>query len=418
MKKKGMEQYRILSAQAEAARLRGDREEATRKELDAQHTLMALNLATAKEETELAKQREEIIARTEDSQNRLYTQLKEWGNLLSSSVQSLMEATHAGDAEYYNELAKLNLTGKGGPGAGTYIVIDNEGTEDARAHYEYLDERAALERQREIEQQNAQAEAWKKLMDDLNNKMNEQITDWMNSALQTQSIDANTQAVIANTMAIYASMGKGEGADFTDVSKMGRNAGGQATDKRGLPVAPIEPTETEGMPQVPWQMTEEQRQQAEENMGQLWTAYKDFGIAAHQDMSEALGELPTPVSDPLSITPEIAEAAGQNAAAAYDAIADAKIAASERETEILLNNAEKQKQATLAANSQEVKSTQSTFAKMTQAANLYGTAYQIMSNDNLSASQKFQMFALQAGHPPSGLSFKIQTRGCCAKHYS
>jgi hypothetical protein len=39
---------------------------------------------------------------------------------------------------------------------------------------------------------------------------------------------------------------------------------------------------------------------------------------------------------------------------------------------------------------------QSTFAKMAAAANLYGIAYQTMSNDNLSATQKFEMMAVQA----------------------
>ncbi|MBR1829767.1 MAG: hypothetical protein IJ781_09735, partial [Atopobiaceae bacterium] len=43
-----------------------------------------------------------------------------------------------------------------------------------------------------------------------------------------------------------------------------------------------------------------------------------------------------------------------------------------------------------------VKGSQSMFAKMTQAANLYGVAYQAMSNDNLSTAQKFEMIALQA----------------------
>ena len=41
-------------------------------------------------------------------------------------------------------------------------------------------------------------------------------------------------------------------------------------------------------------------------------------------------------------------------------------------------------------------STQTMFAKMTLAANMYGAAYQAMSNDNLSMTQKFEMMALQA----------------------
>ena len=41
-------------------------------------------------------------------------------------------------------------------------------------------------------------------------------------------------------------------------------------------------------------------------------------------------------------------------------------------------------------------STQASFAKMALAANLYGVAYQAVTNDNLSAQQKFEMIALQS----------------------
>jgi len=48
------------------------------------------------------------------------------------------------------------------------------------------------------------------------------------------------------------------------------------------------------------------------------------------------------------------------------------------------------------ADNQIANSAQSSFAKMTQAANLYGIAYQAVANDNLSATQKFAMIGLQA----------------------
>lgn len=53
-------------------------------------------------------------------------------------------------------------------------------------------------------------------------------------------------------------------------------------------------------------------------------------------------------------------------------------------------------QTTVANNKKIAASSQSMFAKMTMAANMYGIAYQAMSNDNLSTTQKFEMMALQA----------------------
>lgn len=324
MKKQGQAHVDMLEAQAKAARERGDTEEATRKTLDAQHARMSLNLATSKEETELAKQREEIIARTEESQNRLYTSLREWADLLTSSLQGVFEASHAGDAEYYNERAKLDLTGKGGPGAGTYVVIDNAGTSDAKAHYEHLDERQALEREHEIERENAQAEAWKKVMDDLNAKMNEQITDWMNAALQNASIDANTDATLQNTEALAGLTSVIAGS--SGVSAAGTMTAGTASGTGGSVV----PTEALSPAEV---------QEWTDALGtEPWLVWEQAGVSAMQHVQQTTAD----------------------------------------------------------TSKKMTASTQSAFAKMTAAANLYGIAYQAMSNDNLSTSQKFQMMAVQA----------------------
>ncbi len=318
MKKQGQAHVDMLNQQADAAERRGDAEEATRKRLDAQHAAMSLNLATSKEETELAKQREEIIARTEESQNRLYKSLREWADLLGSSLQSLFEASHAGDPEYYNERAKLNLTGKGGPGAGTYVITDRAGTSGAKAHYEYLDDRAALERQREIERQNALADAWRKVMDDINMKMNDMITDQINAMLQNESIDANTRAVLANTEALY-------------------KTAGMQNDGLKVSMPEIDPA----------------------NAGSLQPYYE-----------QAAG---------------YAEASAERQVAAIDKVGTA-----------IKDHFHKQVSTSKKANEETQASTQSMYAKMTQAANLYGITYQAMSNDNLSATQKFEMMAVQA----------------------
>lgn len=394
MRKRGKAAVDLLEEQARLARERGEAEKATRLELDAQHARMALNLATAKEETELAKQREEIIARTEETQNRLYKELREWGNLLASSVQSVFEASHAGDKEYYNELAKMNLTGKGGPGAGTYIIIDNEGTPDAKAHYEYLDERQALEREHEIERENAQAEAWRKVMDDINMKMSESITDWINAFLQNQSIDANTAAVIANTQALYDTMGGKGSSDFSEAEKLSRNSEGFAVDGSGQVISPIPPTESSEQTATTsyWPRTEEEYNKMMGYDQAMWDNHVGYGIERLREMSENVAEMPSIVSNPVPTTDEQLQSLADKANAA----ADAKIAASERETNVVVKNANKQKEATKEANNEEVKSTTTSYAKMAAAVNMYGVAYQTMSNDNLDSFQKFQMFALQA----------------------
>lgn len=381
VRKTGMQRIDDLKEQARVAREAGKTAEAERLDLDAKHATMSLNLSLAKEETELAKQREEIIARTEESQNRLYTSLREWAELLSQSVQSLFEASHAGDADYYNERAKLDLTGKGGPGAGTYVVIDNEGTSDARAHYEYLDEREALERQREIEHENAQAEAWKKLWDDLNNKMSEQITDWLNASLQNMSIDANTAALNLNTEAEKEQMQV-------------------VRDQNGV--------------------MEYQRVATEQNTSALntLTAQLAQGIAIRSDdggagTSPANSGTPAPVAADGTlpeggqssvflpgVTPGLSWQLTEEQLAAEQAQLEQRVQmqtdAAEKVRTALESSFQGTAKTAVDTDKKMTSSSQSTFAKMTQAANMYGIAYQAMSNANLSTTQKFEMMALQA----------------------
>ena len=344
VRKIGNEKIESLKKEAAENEAIGDIEKARQLRMQAQNAEMALNLATRKEQTEELKQQEAIIAKTEESEARLYKELRKWADLLTSSLQSVFEATHAGDAEYYNELAKLNLTGNGGPGAGTYIVIDNEGTSDATAHYEYLDEREALERQHEIERENAMADAWKKVMDDINMKMSETITDQLNAMLQNASLDANTQAVLANTEALYATSGRSGGADMGIGADGIPNALRSSMERENNPAVGGSPTDMNGYT-APWQ----QQPQGEQSNWQV------------------------PMAPP--------EVDAESYTAPWAAYADASNAAA---------------QTTVANNTKIANSTQSTFAKMTKAANMYGIAYQAMSNDNLSTTQKFEMMALQA----------------------
>lgn len=364
LQKRGADAEKMLRQDAVLLREQGKLEEAKQKEMDADNIKKSVGLTLTKEQVELDKQRISLSEKLEESQNRLYTTLREWATLLSSSVQSLMEATHAGDAEYYNELAKLNLTGKGGPGAGTYIVIDNEGTSDATAHYEYLDEREALERQHEIERQNAQAEAWRKVMDDINAKMNEQITDWINAALQNQALEDNTAAVNSEITALTSNTAAVNNLANTiiasDIARRGSeaaykpggngqviNGGNMGVDENGVPNALKKP---EAAPQQ-----------------------EGYGLDWQQSTQPEQNTWAPPMALPESDIENIVQP--------WKAMADA----SDGATKTIKDN-----------NKTAMVSTQSAFAKMTLAANMYGIAYQAMSNDNLSTTQKFEMIALQS----------------------
>ncbi len=329
VRKIGQQRIDDLERQADLKEQQGKLDEAEQIRLDAKHAKMSLNLTLSEEENDLAKQREEINAKVEESEARLYTSLKEWGTLLSSSVTSLFEASNTGNADYYNNLAKMQLTGEGGAG-GTYVVIDNAGTESATAHYENLDGEDALKRQLEIEQQNATADAWKKVMDDLNGKMSDQITDWLNASLQDQAIDANTTALEANTEALYA-------------TRTGASQNSQ-----------LQPSEL-GEP--------------EDSQGSL------------NGSSWSSGESSAQTSDTANPTQQVT---------------DIQIAASNRATEVQTKNAKKVEKATTQMNKSNESGTRSAYSQMAQAVNMYGLAYQVMSNDNMSTTQKFITFAVQA----------------------
>ena len=308
---------------------------------DALHVRKSLDLALSEEQKKKDEQRVAIANRLEESQNRLYKELREWSELLASSLQGVFEATNAGNAEYYNELAKLSLTGKGGPGAGTYVVIDNAGTSEAKAHYEYLSERDALERQHEIERQNAVADAWKKVMDDINEKMSESITDQLNAMMQNSALTDNTTSVEANTLALGALTGQlAQGLNVNITTRSG------------------------GSPAQPPQNT------------------------------SAQGGTVSPVFLPGNESGFVTE--WQQGADAAVASAEVQTAAARKVDEALQRQFRSTVTTTTNANKEIEASTHSMFASMTQAANLYGIAYQAMCNDNLSATQKFGMVALQA----------------------
>lgn len=316
---------------------------------DAEHLRKSMNLALSEEQKKLDEERVAIANQMEESQNRLYKELMEWGELIASSLKSVFEASNAGNAEYYNERAKMNLTGKGGPGAGTYIVIDNEGTSKARAHYEYLDERQALERNREIEQQNAVADAWRKVMDDINAKMNDMITDQVNAMMQNSAIDANTNVTEKNTIAIDK---------LTETIGQGINVNVSTTGDS----SPI----------------------IDDNNPDTWARArrKRAGLPVDENPHDHT------VSAPVQ---------GTESTGLVDAYLDQDLIEKNKAvTETIIENSKKQEAVTTETNRKMASSTQSAFAKMTQAANLYGIAYQAMSNDNLSTTQKFEMIAVQA----------------------
>lgn len=354
MRKIGQERVDNLARQEKELRAQGKINEAERMALDRRHAQMSLNLSTTEEETALAKQREEIVARTEESEARLYTALRDWASLLTSSVQSLFEASNTGLGDYYNNLAKMRLTGEGSAG-GTYVIIDNAGTEDATAHYETLDGEQALARQLEIDQQNAVADAWKKVMDDINAKISDTITDWINSEMQNAAVDANTEALGTLTNAI---------------NNLNTTLGGQPTDE-GEEAPGLDDTDPDSWPRA---------------------RRKRAGLPVDEEGDTGEGGQEGGATSILQMPAETVEEGVEQWQNAYQSIAEASSAA----TGQMRANQQEIGQGAKKTDTEMTASSQSSFAKMIQAANLYGMAYQTMSNDNLSTSQKVQMFALQA----------------------
>lgn len=398
MRKIGEERVADLKRQEQEARLRGDINKADQLALDAKHAQMSLNLTLSEEENALAKQHEDIVARTEESQGKIYTMLKDWSTLFASSLQSLFEASNTGLGDYYDSLAKMRLTGEGSAG-GMYVVIENSGTENASAHYETLDGEEALKRQLEIQQQNAVADAWKKVMDDINNKISEQITDWINASLQNQALDNNTQALMQNTAALYASINQQQedfGSDYLvgpdgvpnylrspesmdELPRSYRKRAGLLDDEQEENLLPM------------WPTSEEDWQQKQEQIGSLWTAYKDYGIAAKTEMAETLADVPG-ANSVLEMNTDQQEAHLESVKTTYQDMVDASKDASEQ----MISNQQAVNKTNTATSRQMVNTNKNAFAAMTAAANMYGIAYQAMSNDNLTTAQKVQMMIVQA----------------------
>ena len=174
------------------------------------------------------------------------------------------------------------------------------------------------------------SDAWKKVMDDINMKMSETITDWINATLQNSAVDLNTAAVDQNTSA--------EAANTEAVIRLTDAILGKSTSEGAGAYGGVTPAApAEGGAQNP--------------------ATQALSPGEVQDWVEALGD------NPMDLWMEASDAARQR---------------------------------TLENNKKAVKSTQSSFAAMTAAANMYGIAYQAMANENLSTAQKVEMMIVQA----------------------
>ncbi len=338
--------------------------EAAGKHEDAEHVRKSMNLALTQEQKTLDEQRVALANKLEESQNRLYTELKSWAELLTSSLQSVFEASNTGNAEFYNERAKLQLTGGSGK-TEQYIVIDNAGTSDATAHYETLTELEALERKHEIEQQNAMADAWKKVMDDINAKLNETITDQLNAMLQNQSVDMNTDAVTKNTEALLG---------LTAVINDKGDSGGSGI--------------TPSTPQVQIDTTTPGKKASIEVEGLIPGGIVDEDYVPVPYSPAQTGDNGYQFQSPW----EVPEDAGDKVVAPWLQMAEAN----KNATETVLDNQKTVLRGEQETDKKMTASAQSMYAKMTAAMNLYGIAYQAMSNDNLSTAQKFEMIAVQA----------------------
>lgn len=146
------------------------------------------------------------------------------------------------------------------------------------------------------------------------------------------------------------------------------------------------------MYKAPWQMTDDDIASGQENMNTMWQSYAESGTAAMQQMGDVLAEQPAGVTPPWAITEEQIEPGIERMQMTWAAYAEASTNATEK----VLDNQRKVQQGEQQTDKKVASSASSAFSKMAAACNMYGLAYQTVTNDNLDASQKFQMFALQA----------------------
>ena len=396
------EEANQLKKQANEEKAKGHKEDAEKlmnqwrqKQLDVDNIGISLNLAEKEESRTVAEKQKELQLKTEEEMAKLYKELKEWSNMFGSSIQGIFEASHTGDKQYYNDLAKLNLTGKGGPGAGTYIVTEHEGTSDATAHYEYLDEREALERQRKIENDNALADAWKKLFDNFNTKLSETITDQINALLQRDAIDANTSAMLANTDAICRQTAV-ESAKTQEVKSNEPKRIVEFGNMDGV----FEDTNKEvTIPLGGEQATDSTQPNVTTNANPLAPALPD-PIATLQPYIDAEGLLTDTIVQNEEVRAQAKidtnTAVTDTEIANNDRLNENKVTGSNDTTAVLKGNTNVVVGVQKKGDKDTANSSRKTFAAMTAAANMYGIAYQAMSNDNLSFTQKVQMMMLQA----------------------
>ena len=468
MKKQGDQRIKSLERQAQLQEQLGNLEEASRIRQDKAHVEMSLRLALTKEQTDLMKKQEDIAAKVEESQARLYKELKSWADIFTKGLQGVFEAVNFYNSSDYNQLAvaraggsynktttkttsystnsKVTDTGKHSTSTSAsatstksknsdsrdvindttkdtqtnrsatsdthtststssvtnttstrekiqnYYIIDNAGTKDAVAREVEMSEEEYYEKKIELDRDNAIKEAWKNLLDELNMKMSETITDQINAMFQQEAIDTNTAALGLNTAAITgltAALGASPETrnQKSETGDWARDAQGMALDESGNIVYPIQPTEGEAAkPLFPtsaedWEKTREQMegtfQFAGEKMIETGQMVQEAGVPPLIPQMMSDEEVQAQIDQANTLAQGKIDA--QNAVAANKVKTDKQMSTSETQT-----------------GKQMTASSQSTYAKMTAAMNMYGIAYQVMSNDNLSATQKFEMFAVQA----------------------
>ena len=269
-------------------------------------------------------------------------------------------------------------------------------------------------------------------------KMSDMITDQMNAMFQDIAINQNTDATNANTQALQGLTAALGGISETrnlkpETDSWARDAQGMALDESGNIVYPIQPTEGETETpalgtRVP---TPDDWAQAAEGSQMYWNSQVEQIIGANEALTDA-GVQPfgpqllneDQVQQVIDNNATITEAMTEQTISAGQAIKDAGVqpltpkmlseeemqAFSEQQAQLteIQTNAQNQVAANkvktdkqmakseTTTDTQMTQSANSMYAKMMQAANLYGIAYQAMSNDNLNTAQKFEMIAVQA----------------------
>lgn len=336
-----------------------ERKESLRKQYENRLTIERQSIKES--DKALKESMDSLSDKMTDMHYKMVEYIKSWGDWLKQSIYSVMDAYGTQLNDKYDDLAVNRFYGTGETG-GTVTIIDNAGTKNASVREEYMTENERIQWEIDEENREKQQEAWKNMLDSLSEKLdstiNDMVTSWADQQAaqeQMRVTDLNTQATDLNTRALD---------NVTNaLDNRNNNSGSDATARIGDNMS----TWINRPSYMKQGIIELEKPTNEGVVPDNATGYTPTGFEYEQEMAKKRIETI------------------QQTAAEVQNLGDIETKTMQGVTDV--NKKE---------NRQMTKNTSAAFSSMMQAANLYGIAYQAVSNENLSAEQKVAMIGLQA----------------------